>query len=95
MSAKYTKMQDGSWGIRVSGNKPYEGQMVTVTTAGGASKSETVRKVIWSGDDRWNPGQQVTLCAIEQRMRPSGGKKCGFCGSRHCDGAKGGQCEHD
>ncbi len=49
MTATYTKLKDGSWGIRVVG-KVTTGQTVTVTKKSGESKQETVGKVLWTGD---------------------------------------------
>ncbi len=58
MSATYTKLKSGDWGIRVEGSKPSEGSTITVTKKSGESKTETIAKVIWSGNG-------VHLCAIK------------------------------
>ena len=52
----YTKLNNGSWGVRVRGTAA-KGQKVTVTKKDGTTKIETVSAVLWSGDG-------VTLCAI-------------------------------
>lgn len=64
MPASYTKLRDGSWGIRVDGAVT-NGQSVTVHTKAGATKTETVRAVLWSGNG-------VSICAIQQSERPAG-----------------------
>lgn len=63
MAATYTKLKDGSWGIRVTGDKPVKGDRITVTKKSGESKTETIRAILWSGDG-------VTLCAVEQTSAP-------------------------
>lgn len=62
MSATYTKLRSGEWGIRISGTAK-KGDRVTVTKKSGESKIETVRNVVWSGNG-------ITLCAVE-RQEPS------------------------
>ncbi len=56
MKATYSKLRDGSWGVRVEGTVS-EGASVTVTKKSGESKSETIRRVLWSGGG-------ISLCAI-------------------------------
>lgn len=60
MSATYTKLRDGSWGIRVTGQTVQPHDFVAVKTKAGAVKTECVKKVLWQGDG-------VTLCAIGAR----------------------------
>lgn len=56
----YTKLRDGSWGLRVnSGQTVKSGQSVTVTKKSGETKAETVGKVLWTGNG-------VTLATIAQ-----------------------------
>lgn len=68
MPATYTKLKNGDWGIRVTGAKPREGAVVTVTKKDGSTKVETVRRVLWSGDG-------IHLCAVgsgsAQTTRPT------------------------
>lgn len=61
ISATYSKLKSGEWGIRVPG-ATREGQTVTVTTKAGAAKTETVARVLWTGNG-------VSICAIAQRSR--------------------------
>ena len=63
VSASYTKLQSGDWGIRVSGTVA-PGAAVTVTKKDGTTKVETVHQVLWSGADKFRPGQTVTLCSV-------------------------------
>jgi hypothetical protein len=69
MSATYTKLKSGEWGIRVTEGTVTEGQTVTVTKKSGETKEEVVAKVVWSGNG-------VTLCAIRASApgRPAGGR---------------------
>lgn len=70
--ATYTKLQSGSWGVRVTGDTPKRGQTVTVTKKDGGTKREIIVRVVWSGNG-------VHLCAIEQQ--PSKPKSvCYSCG---------------
>lgn len=58
MSTTYTKLRDGSWGLRINNNAHVvAGQTVTVTKKSGETKVEQVGRVLWSGDG-------VTLATI-------------------------------
>ena len=46
--ATYTKLRDGSWGLRGTGLSA--GRSVTVSTKAGATKRETVGRILWTGD---------------------------------------------
>lgn len=59
--ASYTKLDDGSWGVRVPG-KVEPGTTVTVATKGGARKTETVTAVMRVD------GEQ-TICAVAPREK--------------------------
>ncbi len=96
--ATYSKLRNGSWGVRVEGSVS-PGQSVTVTTKAGKTKTETVGKVIWQGSG-------VSLCSIEERGSSRGtdsygnrigngdsyragvtaphGRTCPMCGRRDC-----------
>lgn len=58
MSATYTKLRSGEWGIR-STEPISEGQAVLVAKRSGETKRETVGRVIWSGTG-------VVLCSISR-----------------------------
>lgn len=63
--ATYTKLKSGAWGVRVAGATS-SGSVVSVTTKSGKTKSETVAKVLWSGNG-------VSICAIVPRGDRDGG----------------------
>lgn len=65
MTNSYTKLQDGSWGVRVVGTVN-PGTTVKVQTKAGSTKTEVVSRVLWSGKDRFNPSVTVSLCRIAQ-----------------------------
>jgi hypothetical protein len=102
MQTTYTKLRDGSWGIRVQGAKPTEGSSVTVSKRDGTQKTETVKKVIWTDGT-------ITLCSIGAASAPANQERvkvasrgrtpgcCSDCGARiqsWMDGAAHGLC-HD
>ncbi len=78
MSATYTKLKDGSWGIR-STSAVQAGDQVTVTKKSGESKTETVGRVLWTGNGVW-------LCTVQQTSngRASGGRRYGGGETKRC-----------
>ena len=68
MSATYTNLKSGDWGIR-STEKVKPGQPVSVTKKDGETKSETIKAVLWSKDGIW-------LASVEEK--PSISKYCEF-----------------
>lgn len=62
MPATYTKLRDGSWGVRVIGAAVTAGQSLTVNTKAGEAKSETIDRVLWSGDG-------ASICSVVARKR--------------------------
>lgn len=77
----YTKLRSGTWGIKVVGTA-VAGQVVTVTTKAGATRSETVATIVHSGP-------AYTLCTIvpkpwRQPKRPQSRLSNGRC--RECRG---------
>lgn len=82
MSATYTKLKDGTWGIR-STSKISDGQTVTVTKKSGESKRETVGKVIWTGNGVW-----LATVAGSSSPATSGSRRSGYSGgsSEYCGG---------
>jgi hypothetical protein len=68
MDGTYTKLKDGSWGVRVQGAAS-AGAVVTVTKKDGSTKQETVSRVLWQGDG-------LSLCTIRTTERKSGGCGC-------------------
>lgn len=49
MNATFTKLQDGSWGLRVKGD-PTPGAAVTVSKRDGGTDTKTVGRVLYRGD---------------------------------------------
>lgn len=80
--ASYTKLKSGEWGIRVPGTAT-AGQTVNVVTKAGKSKTETIARVVWTGNG-------VSLCTVVQRGADApttaargsrrGGNVCAECG---------------
>lgn len=104
-NASYTKLRDGSWGIRViSIAAPVAGDQIVVTTKAGSHKMEVIGKILWSGPDKSIVGQIVTVCAVEQRARPiasvyshSASRVCKDCGAAPTQFNRiygNGQCRH-
>ena len=57
MYATYTKLNDGSWGLRVSCGPVAPYATVTVTKKSGETKVETVGQVLWTGNGvSWDGG---------------------------------------
>lgn len=85
-TATYTKLTNGDWGIKVTGDIS-AGASVTVTKRDGSTKSEIVGKVVWTGKDKYSDAQ-VSICTVQQVQRVScrpayrGGRGSG---RRECD----------
>lgn len=100
-TATFTKLRDGSWGLRIVGPHAVEpGQSVTVTKKSGETSTERVGEVIWSD------GKGVTLAKISARVATPAAPHaaaparsynassarwvtCGYCGGRY---PRGGLC---
>jgi hypothetical protein len=65
MSASYTQLKDGSWGLRVKSSVLVEGQTIVVSKKDGSSKNETVGKILWTGKDKFT-GDNVALTTISK-----------------------------
>jgi hypothetical protein len=63
MATTYTKLRSGDWGIR-STETLSAGMTVQVTKKSGESKTETVDRVIWTGNG-------VTLASIARSAAPA------------------------
>lgn len=73
MASTYTKLRDGSWGIRAT--EPVDkGQVVSVTKKSGETSTETIRAIVWSGNGVW-------LCSVEPKAKTPvrAEKGCGRC----------------
>ena len=65
-----SKLNDGSWGVRVNGH-PNEGDTVEVRTRSGKTWQATVEAVLWSGKDR-SSGDPIALCqTVSDRKKAS------------------------
>ncbi len=80
MTATYTKLKSGDWGIRIACAKGGEstvsaGQRLTVKKKDGSEKAETIDRVLWTGDG-------IVLAAIKPQSNGSnrGGRVCAECG---------------
>lgn len=83
--ATYTKLRDGSWGIKGTGLTP--GARVTVTKRDGETKEETVRAILWTGPDgtqlaTLHAGQRASRStgSSPRRRRRGGSYECKECG---------------
>lgn len=74
----YTKLRDGSWGLR--GHRLVAGQVVEVVKRDGTTKREVVGYVLWTGPD----GTSIARIGGQQAKTKSrtGGKVCAFCHRR-------------
>ncbi len=81
MSATYTKLRDGSFGIR-SKTAVKPGDSVTVTTKAGKVKTETIARVIWTGPDKFSPGDVwiASVVQVTRSQNSNGGNVCAECG---------------
>lgn len=66
--ATYTKLRDGSWGVRVEGSVPKAGTTVTVSKKDGSSKTETLARLVWSGNG-------ISLWATAAPKTPQAGRR--------------------
>lgn len=94
-SASFTKLKDGSWGLRISHPATETiapGMTLTVTKRDGSSSTETVGSVIWVGTDDRAPGNKVAFATLVKQARASGGRKlrpgmeCPACHSEDLNG---------
>jgi len=73
----FTKLRDGSWGVKILDSDYRKGATITVTTKAGKSKKVTLDKKLWSGKDRYSGGHTVALVTLKadsasSRSKPSG-----------------------
>lgn len=87
MAATYTKLKSGNWGIRVVGSVR-DGQSITVTKKSGETKTETVSRVVWSGNG-------ITLAAIaDSRGSYTGSRSRYSSHSDYIDSHRCSSCHH-
>ena len=91
MTATFSTLKNGEWGVRVLGPAPKPGSTVTVTTRTGDRRSVVIDRVIWSGGG-------THLCTLRPQTGhvstssgrgPSGGGCGGYCpvGGHRCTAA--------
>jgi hypothetical protein len=92
--ASFTKMKDGSWGLRIQGTAK-AGQSIAVQKRDGGSKTVEIGRVVWTGNGislATISGSGSTQRATARPARASrysadrapGGRKCSYCGARDC-----------
>jgi hypothetical protein len=101
----YTKLRDGSWGIR-STEQVAPGATVLVERRDGVKKYETVSAVVWSGNGVWlssiqpksspkvsaeTPVETAPVAKPKTSSRPAGWRPCGYpgCNPSYCDECDG------
>ena len=62
MTARYTQLHDGSWGVWVNGSIPNAGDVVQVTKRDGGVTTEIIKGVL--REDRAPAGHLRALCTI-------------------------------
>lgn len=70
MAASFTKLNNGDWGIRVTGTVS-EGAKVTVKKKDGTESTETVEKVVWTDG-------KASICAIKKKQSTGGRRRGGY-----------------
>jgi hypothetical protein len=76
MTATYTKLRNGDWGLRLLGDGAVPGTTVTVTRKDGSTRTEQVGKLLWVGD-----GAALATIARSAHSDSTGkGRRCVECG---------------
>lgn len=81
-AATYTKLRDGSWGIRVSLGAVRAGASFLVRKASGETKTETVSRVIWHD-------ATTSICSIERAPAGRNSTERTFIRRHGWDGVRG------
>lgn len=71
LSATFTKLRDGSWGMRIQGEAG-PGDRVVTTRQDGRSQVLTVGEVVWQGRDRAT-GSTITVATISRSRHATDG----------------------
>ena len=93
----YSKLKDGSWGVRGSVAEVVAGASVTVNKKSGESKTETVGRVLWtdgelalatiaasSSSKSYSPSRKTRACKTGGNCSSFGSGRS--CGAHDCDG---------
>jgi hypothetical protein len=96
MATTWTKLKDGSWGLR-STEALNTGNLVTVTRKDGTAATVPVGALVWTGNGVWlyvagaktEDGAKPATSA--KPNRPSGWRPCGYpgCNPSFCDECDG------
>jgi hypothetical protein len=82
ITATYTRLRSGEWGIRIVGGQPQPGAVVAVGRRDGTVVHETIGRILWTGPGR--DGETVTLATIPHReRRRSSGRGRRYAGGRY------------
>ncbi len=96
MSATYTKLKNGSWGVR-STTPVAPGDNVLVTKRDQTTKLEIIDHVVWTGEGVWiaafrsstkTPAQDRARTPGSRRRRGGGSYECEECGERVSPGSQ-------
>lgn len=88
-TATYTKLKDGTWGVRAPAGV-VAGDRLTITKRDGSSKVETVERVLWTGTAKDGLAASLVTVARSARSNYEGGNRaprgrsCPYCRSRSC-----------
>ena len=90
MTISYTKLRSGEWGVR-SDQAIKEGEIVSVTVKTGANagktKTETVKKIVWTDGKVWLAAVEKKDAAPAER-RGNRPYECEECGDRVTSGSR-------
>ena len=65
MTAVYTKLRSGEWGLKITGDETCEGEVVIVRKKDGSVNYETVNKIIFENDN-------YAICTIHKYNQLAG-----------------------
>ena len=65
-NATWTKLKDGTWGVRAPAGVTV-GSQLTITTKAGKTSVETVAQVLWTGTAK--DGQSASLVSVVRSLR--------------------------
>lgn len=85
---RYTKLRDGTWGVRGPEGDITTGERVEVTKRGGEIKTETIDRVIWRG----NGLAIATLAKTRKKVRQASVGECRDCGCTESTCVRNGRC---
>ncbi len=89
MATTYAQLRDKTWGVR-STEVLEPGQRVTVTKKSGERKTETINRIVWTGNGIWL-ASVVAQRSESSRPRRRNWQPCGYpgCNPNYCDECDG------